>query len=112
MANNNPYVKLGVFVVIGLSLLVTVIFMIEKKKFIFRRTFEIEAIFNKVGGLRKGASVRVAGVEKGVVDQLIVPADPSGQVRVIMKMDDDTRNLIGPNSIADIISQGFFGEKF
>src|SRR6187549_3389959 len=112
MANNNSYVKLGVFVVIGLLLLVTGIFLVGKKKYIFKESFEVEALFNNVSGLRKGAPVRVAGIEKGVVDNLIVPSEPNGQVRVIMKMDNETRNLIGPDAVADIKSQGFFSEKY
>src|SRR5438552_3822141 len=112
MATKTPYLRLGIFVVAGMLLLVVGIFLIGKQKYTFAKTFEVEAQFNNASGIRKGAPVRVAGVEKGVVNKLLIPEQPAGKARVIMKMDEDTRKLIGPDAVAHIKSQGFFGERY
>jgi phospholipid/cholesterol/gamma-HCH transport system substrate-binding protein len=112
MAEKTPYLKLGIFVVAGLLLFIFGIFLIGKRKNPFADTFVVEALFDNAGGLRKGAPVRVTGIEKGVVDQLVIPSEPGGKVRVIMKLDGDTQTLISRESIAHVRSQGFLGEKF
>jgi phospholipid/cholesterol/gamma-HCH transport system substrate-binding protein len=106
------YLKLGIFVVIGLALLATGIFLISKERFPFGNWFEVETRLNNAGGLRKGAPVRVAGIEKGVVEKLILPTVPNGQARVIMKLNADARGIIGPDAYAQIKTQGFFGEPY
>src|SRR5688572_801111 len=108
MSEKAPYFKLGLFVFAGILIFAIGIFPIGKQKLSFSDTFEVEALFNNAGGLRKGAPVRVTGVEKGVVDKLIIPADSTGKVQVIMNIDKEARRLIGPNAVAHIRSQGFF----
>jgi phospholipid/cholesterol/gamma-HCH transport system substrate-binding protein len=112
MQNRPPYLKLGIFVFTGLLLLVAAIFLVSRQNYTFKKTYEVEALLDNAGGLRKGAPVRVAGIEKGVIEELILPANPKDKARIIMKMEGETRDLIGPGAIAKIKSQGFFGEKF
>ncbi|MEW6733591.1 MAG: MlaD family protein [Acidobacteriota bacterium] len=112
MAERTPYLQLGIFVVIGLLLLLVAIFLIGSKEYRFTDIIVVEAWFNRVSGLKEGAPVQIVGVEKGIVDKVLLPTTPDNKVRVVMKVTADARPLLNANSVARIKSQGFFGEKY
>ncbi|MBI2818275.1 MAG: hypothetical protein HYX72_15185 [Acidobacteria bacterium] len=58
-------VRLGVFIFGTLTILVTGIFLIGNKRFLFTSTYRLQAGFKNVAGLNNGAEVRVGGIRKG-----------------------------------------------
>ena len=59
--------KLGIFMVVGLVLLVFGLFFIGKQKNLFVSVFPLKAVFKNVSGLKIGNNVRFGGIAVGTV---------------------------------------------
>ncbi len=86
--------RLGIFIVATLLILAAGVFLIGEKRFLFRRTYRLEAEFQNVAGLNNGADVRVGGIHLGTVKYISLPGGPSGKLRVVMDMASSTKNII------------------
>jgi phospholipid/cholesterol/gamma-HCH transport system substrate-binding protein len=102
-------IKLGVFVFIGIVLLVSSIYFIGETKKLFSSTIRISAMFQNVGGLQVGNNVRFAGINVGAIDAIEIITDTS--VKVDMIIDSDTRKFIKKDATATIGSDGLMGSK-
>jgi ABC-type transporter Mla subunit MlaD len=71
MEERKRYVRLGLFVVVCLTILVAVLFLLGGRK-LFQSTFTFETYFNEsVAGLELGAPVRFRGVPLGQVSEIL-----------------------------------------
>jgi len=71
MEEGKRHVRLGLFVVVCLTLLVAVLFLLGGRK-LFQPTFTFETYFNEsVAGLELGAPVRFRGVPLGQVSEIL-----------------------------------------
>ena len=104
--------RLGLFVVATLLILAAGVFLIGEKRFLFRRTYRLEAEFQNVAGLNNGADVRVGGIHLGTVKYISLPNGPSGKLTVVMDMANSTKNIIRQNSVATIKTEGLLGDKY
>lgn len=104
--------RLGIFIVAGLLILAGGVFLVGEKRFLFRRTYRLEAQFQNVVGLDNGADVRVGGIHLGTVKYISLPDGPSGKLTVVMEMSRSTQHLIRQNSVATIKTEGLLGNKF
>src|SRR6478752_7181548 len=93
-------IKLGVFVFIGITLLVCSIYFIGETKKLFSSTIRISAMFQNVGGLQVGNNVRFAGINVGAIDAIEIITDTT--VKVDMIIDSDTRRFIKKDATATI----------
>ena len=74
MEESRRYVRLGLFVVLGLSVLALSLFVLGGQKW-FRPTFTFETYFNQsIAGLELGAPVRFRGVPLGHVSEILTSA--------------------------------------
>ena len=74
MEESRRYVRLGLFVVVGLSVLAVGLFLLGGQKW-FRPTFTFETYFNQsIAGLELGAPVRFRGVPLGHVSEILTSA--------------------------------------
>jgi phospholipid/cholesterol/gamma-HCH transport system substrate-binding protein/paraquat-inducible protein B len=74
MEERKRYVRLGLFVVVCLTILVAVLFLLGGRK-LFQPTFTFETYFNEsVAGLELGAPVRFRGVPLGQVSEILTSA--------------------------------------
>ena len=105
-ANN---IKLGIFVIAGLSFLILVLYMIGMNKNLFGSNFILKARFENVQGLQTGNNVRYAGIETGTVKKIVVLNDTT--VEITMVIEDKMRSLIKKNAIVSISTDGFVGNK-
>ncbi|MGA6987280.1 MAG: MlaD family protein [Terriglobales bacterium] len=94
--------RLGIFIVAGLLILAGGVFLVGQKRFLFQRTYRLEAQFQDVAGLDNGADVRVGGIHLGTVKYISLPDGPSGKLTVVMEMSSSTQHLIRQNSVATI----------
>ncbi len=101
--------KLGMFVTIGVILLVVAIYFIGKQKNLFGATFHLQAQFKSVGGLKVGNNVRFAGINVGTVDEINLITDTS--VLVIFVIKDEVQQFIKKDARASIGSDGLMGDK-
>ena len=86
--------RLGVFIVLTLTVLALGVFLIGSRQFMFSSTYKLEAEFNSVSGLGAGAEVRVGGIHKGTVKEISLPGGPDGQMKVVMLMEESTRQVV------------------
>ena len=69
-------IRLGAFIVAGLTVLAVGVFLIGRRQFLFRSTYHLKSTFGNVIGLQEGAAVRVGGINKGVVEKIQLPTTP------------------------------------
>lgn len=111
MIKNMPAVRLGIFVFIGVLLLVLAIFLIGQKEALFSSTFDVNAYFSDVQGLRGGATVRLSGIDVGSVNSVQIVSDTTGRVEVSMSLSTDIKRFIRTDTKATIETEGLVGSK-
>jgi phospholipid/cholesterol/gamma-HCH transport system substrate-binding protein len=103
---------LGAFIFGALLIFGLAVFLIGDRQFTFGRTYLLKAPFTNVAGLDEGATVRVGGVRIGLVEKIRLPQRSGEQLIVEMKLDENTRGLIGKDSVASIETEGLLGNKY
>ncbi|MDB5151799.1 MAG: hypothetical protein JWR54_550 [Mucilaginibacter sp.] len=102
-------IKIGVFVIAGLAVLVLAIFFIGNKKNLFTSTFNVNGMFKNVNGLQVGNNVRFAGINVGVVEDILIMTDSS--VKVVLTLNSDVKKFIKKDAKISIGSDGLMGDK-
>ncbi len=108
-AQDSRNLRLGIFVIVGTTLLITALYIIGSKQNLFGSTFKISAQFNDVNGLMKGNNVRFAGINVGTVESVNIIADTS--VNVIMIIENNAQQYIKKNALASVGTDGLMGNK-
>jgi len=104
--------RLGLFIVAGLAILVTGVFLIGNRESLFQSTYRVNADFQNVAGLADGADVRVGGLHEGNVKHIQLPNRPDGKVVVGMDLQKESRGVLKKDSVAAIKSDGLIGDKY
>ena len=107
--NANYIFKLGMFVTVGLLLLVAAVYVIGAQKNLFNPTFRVKTIFRNVSGLKIGSNVRFSGINIGTVDFIQIETDTSVKVEIIIQQ--EVQKFIRKDSRASIGSEGLMGDK-
>lgn len=102
-------IKLGIFVTVGIAVLILAIYFIGEKQQLFRSTFRLTGVFKDVGGLQIGNNVRLSGITIGTVENVSLISDTSVRVQVLI--DENTRKFIKKDAVASIGSEGLMGNK-
>lgn len=102
-------IRLGIFVIIGIAVLIIGIYFIGEGQQLFRKTFRITGTFSDVAGLQVGNNVRLSGVNVGVVDLISIVSDTT--VRVEIVIDERVRKFIRKDAVISIGSDGLMGNK-
>lgn len=108
----NRLAAVGGFVIFGILLFAVGLFLIGDRRMLFTDTFALYAEFSRIAGLQNGATVRVAGMDAGEVEEIRVPAGPAARFRVRMRVRSDLHQLIRADSVASIQNDGLVGNKF
>ncbi len=103
--------RVGAFVLIALAVFVGGIYALGARARLFEARYTIHAEFAEVGGLKEGATVRLAGVQIGRVSGIYLPAQPGGRVRVDMTIGRQFADRVRKNSVARIETQGLLGDR-
>lgn len=102
-------VRLGIFISLGILVFILAIYFIGEKQQLFRSTFRLSGVFKDVAGLQVGNNVRLSGINVGTIDNITIISDTS--VRVIILVDENTRQFIKKDAVANIGSEGLMGNK-
>lgn len=94
MSNNLANAKLGIFIFLGSTLLVVLIFLLGNKDQLFTSTFTLKAYFKNTEGLRNGASVRFGGIDIGAVKDIQILNDTTGRVEITMRIKEEVKRFI------------------
>ena len=107
--NNVNSIKLGIFVSVGIFILIVGIYFLGKKQQLFNSTIKISGIFKNISGLQVGNNVRFSGINIGVVDNIEMLADTA--VKVDLMIDESSIKFIKKDAKAIIGSDGLMGNK-
>lgn len=110
MSKNRNYTwKLGMFVILGLTLFMVSIYFIGNNKNLFSSTFQLKSHFKNVSGLKEGNNVRFSGINVGTVKSIEFISDSAVVVNLIIK--EEVQKYIKTDAIASIGSDGLMGDK-
>jgi len=110
MQRSNTDVWVGLLVVIGAAALLFLAMQSANLLSIsWQKTYEINALFDNIGGLKKQAAVKSAGVVVGRVQDIRFD-DKSFQANVVLAM--DVRYQFPKDSSLKILTSGLLGEQY
>jgi len=108
----NRFMMVGVFVIAGLALFTTGLFMIGNRHEAFARRVELYTEFADVSGIVPGAGVQVAGMNAGEVLAMEVPDAPPAKFRVKLRINEKFSGLVRADSVVTVGTEGVVGNRF
>ncbi len=110
MTKNSNYTwKLGMFVIIGLTLFFATIYFIGRNQNLFGSNFHLKSKFKNVSGLKIGNNVRFSGINIGTVKDIAFLSDTTVLVNLVIT--EDVRKYIKTDALASIGTDGLMGDK-
>ena len=106
---NKRAVIVGLFVFIGLILLVACVLIIGNLHETFKKKIEVVSLFDDVSGLQVGNNIWFSGVKIGTVSSLKFYADR--KVKVLMKVEDKAVPYIHEDAFVKLSTDGLIGNK-
>ncbi|MEB2782464.1 MlaD family protein [Algoriphagus sp. C2-6-M1] len=106
---NKRTVIVGIFVFLGIAILVAGILTLggQQKKFV--KSIQLKTVFDDIGGLQTGNNVWFSGVKIGTVRKINFYGD--AQVEIEMNVEEEVVEFIRKDSKATISSDGLIGNK-
>lgn len=106
---NKRSVIVGLFVTIGILILLVGVFTLGGQKKTFVPSINIQAVFDNVNGLQKGDNVWFSGVKVGTVKT--VDFNGNSQIKVTMHIEKKAQEFIRKDAKAKVGAEGFIGNK-
>ena len=109
MGHSRIEMLVGVFMVVGFLAFGWLAIRLGEAPFLSQgRTYRLDASFNNVSGLKRGAEVQISGVNVGTVQDIRLDEDNLALVTMQLQ-----RNVRLPkDSMASIKTQGIIGDKY
>ena len=107
--NVRKRVAVGVFIFLGLAILVVGIFTVGNQHKAFVKTFTVKAVFDDIQGLQPGNNVWLAGMKVGTVRK--VSFYGSSQVLIILSIEKPAQTHIRKDAKVKISTDGLVGNK-
>jgi len=102
-------IRLGLFVLVGVLLLITGLYFIGSNTNMFSKTVTLYATFKNVSGLTPGNNVRYSGIDVGTVEKIEIVNDTT--IRVKMSVKAELQKVIRKNAMATLGTDGLMGNK-
>jgi phospholipid/cholesterol/gamma-HCH transport system substrate-binding protein len=110
MTRERINIAVGVFMVAGILCLGYLSIRLGKIELFGGDYYEVSAFFDSVAGLKNGASVEIAGVEVGRIENISIDPKNIGRARVLVKMRREIK--IQEDVIASVRTRGIIGDKY
>jgi phospholipid/cholesterol/gamma-HCH transport system substrate-binding protein len=107
----NVELKVGIFVFLGFVVLTWFVLWIGDFK-LMKTGYHINVRYCFANGIKIGAPVRIAGVEKGEVKEIKLSHDDQGKARIIVRAWLDGDAQVPVDSRAWVNTLGLLGEKY
>ena len=107
MKKKNTEAWVGIFVVVGIFLLILMTLKIEKFQVGKKIGYPLTIYFDTAAGLEQNSQVRIAGVRLGEVEKVILEG---GKAKVTFRIPSDV--VLFKDAKAYLKSEGFLGEKY
>ncbi len=108
MKRENLEIAVGLFVFIGIIALGYLSFKLGKVNLFSTGAYTLYAEFDKVGGIKKGSIVEIAGVPVGSVEKIEI----NEKYHAVVSIKIDSSIKIPEDSIASVRTKGLIGEKY
>src|SRR5690349_631794 len=111
-SKSTNYVRVGIFVLLGLIVAGGLIFIIGDERHMFNQKVTLHSTFHNVSGLRAGSIVTMGGVDVGSVTAVRfgdTPRDPD--LHVDFQIVSSALVRVRRNSVARVVSKGLLGDK-
>lgn len=108
-AENKRTIIVGIFVLIGIIILVTGILVLGGQQNRFSSTVTVTTVFDDVSGLKSGNNVWFSGVKIGTINA--INFKNLQEVEIEMVIEEKSRQFIRKDAVAKIGSEGFIGNK-
>src|SRR6476661_9444077 len=108
-SSNKRAVIVGIFVLLGILFLIAGILTIGNLRNTFSQKLHVIATFNDVNGLQKGNNIWFSGVKIGTIKT--VRFFGKSNVRVVMNIDQASREYIRSDAKVKISTDGLIGNK-
>ncbi|RYE30110.1 MAG: MCE family protein [Sphingobacteriaceae bacterium] len=102
-------ITVGVFIFIGLLILVVGIFTLGGQQKAFVKSLRVNAVFSDIGGLKPGNNVWFSGVKIGTVKTIKFYGN--SQVEVSMNIEKSAQQYVRKDASAKLSSDGLIGNK-
>ena len=108
------YFRVGVFVLIAVSIFIMIVFFLTGEQSLFERSYTVNTSFKNTAGLINGAAVRLSGVRIGAVTNIDFAKHPEGEkvIEVSMKITKEGISRLNPDAKATIRTEGLLGDKY
>src|SRR5689334_20340130 len=104
--------KVGAFVLAGLSVVGALIFIIGDSRRLFERHAEYSIVFKQIQGLGRGSPVRMGGLDIGSVAEVQYGENAKDdRIYVTVSVATSESVRIREDSVASIASKGLLGDK-
>jgi phospholipid/cholesterol/gamma-HCH transport system substrate-binding protein len=104
--------KVGIFVIFGLTLTMVAIFLIGDTRGLWQPKSSYRTAFDDVAGLKPGAPVRMGGVDIGAVTGLGHGTNPNdARAFVSMNINNKESARIKTDTVASVVNKGLLGDK-
>lgn len=110
MTREQINIVVGVFMVVGILCLGYLSIRLGKVELFGGNHYAVSAFFDSVAGLKDGASVEIAGVEVGRVENISIDPENIGRARVRLKMRREVK--LQEDVIASVRTRGIIGDKY
>jgi phospholipid/cholesterol/gamma-HCH transport system substrate-binding protein len=87
------------------------LFQVASRRWHVQPTFHVRVAFPTIAGLEAGHRVRIQGMDAGVVEQVVPPAQPGAPVELTLRLDERLRPLLRTDAVARILSEGMVGAR-
>jgi phospholipid/cholesterol/gamma-HCH transport system substrate-binding protein len=104
-------VLLGVAVCAGLAVAGVGLFAVGSRQWLWGDSFHVRVGFRRIQGVEVGTRVRVLGRAAGEVEAVELPANPSGEITLLLRLDGRVRPLVRADAVAQIVAEGMVGGK-
>jgi phospholipid/cholesterol/gamma-HCH transport system substrate-binding protein len=101
--------KLGMFVIIGITLFLATIYFVGATRNLFGSTLHLKSNFTNVSGLKVGNNVRFSGINVGTIKSISFVSDTVVMVDFIIK--DEVQKFIKTDAMSSIGTDGLMGDK-
>jgi phospholipid/cholesterol/gamma-HCH transport system substrate-binding protein len=87
------------------------LYQVATRQWHVQPTFHLHARFDTISGLEAGHRVRLQGMDAGVVERVIPPANPGEPVELVLRLDQQLRHLVRTDAVARILIEGMVGGR-
>lgn len=111
MESRKQLLMTGLFLVIGISVILMTILMLGGDKKLFQKTASLYVEFDSIQGLGSGAVVSLAGLQIGNVSNFEFVPD-TNKIKVTLSVADEHLKKLTIGTLAEIRTQGALGDKY